>query len=116
MGIEPVPNDQQWRADLAADIAQGLDYTAARDGGAEMTGIQPPIRCDRHHARHLASLAHPLEHWGDPAPRPGHPRPDPKAVAGLVPEDEGPMLPTGLFSRPPIAASARLRSRAHRAP
>src|SRR4051812_36990687 len=97
MGVEPVPDHQQRRADLATDIPQGLDDTAARDGGAEMTGIQPSIRRDRHHTRDLAPLAQPLEDRGDPAPRPGRAWPRPEAVAGLVPEEERALLPLRLF-------------------
>src|SRR5215218_936099 len=81
-----------------------------------MTGIQPPVRRDRHHIRHLASLAHFPQHRSQPAPGPSRARPDPEAVAGLVPEDQGPVLPLGLFSTPPSPAWARPRPPAHRAP
>src|SRR5215217_1764903 len=115
MGVEPVPDHQQRRADLAAEIPQGQDHGAARDTGAEMTSIKPPIRRDRHHARDLAPLADPPEHRGQAAPRPGRARPSPETVAGLVPEEKRPVLPPRLFSKPPTRASARPQSQAHHA-
>src|SRR5688572_26114920 len=99
MGIEPVPDHQQRRADLATEGAQDRDYRRTRNTGAEMARIKPPVGRDSHHTRHLASLAHPPHHWGQAAPCPGRARPDPEAVAGLVPEQKRPVLPTRLFSR-----------------
>src|SRR5215212_5643641 len=99
MSIEPVPDDQRGCADLATEEAQDRDHCLTRDTGAEVAGIQPAIRRDSDYARHLASLAHPPQQRGQPAPCPGRARPDPEAVAGLVPEDEGPLLPARLFLR-----------------
>src|SRR5215211_4405840 len=97
MGIEPVPDHQQRRADLATEGAQDRDYRRTRNTGAEMARIKPPVGRDSHHTRHLASLAHPPHHWGQAAPWPGRARPDPEAVAGLVPEQKRPVFPTRLF-------------------
>src|SRR3954447_26348919 len=97
MGVEPIPDHQQRRADSAPKISQGRDHGRARDAGAEVAGIQPPVRRDRHDARHLAPLAQALEHRGDPAPRPGGAWPGAEAVARLVPKKERAALPLGLL-------------------
>jgi hypothetical protein len=97
VGIEPVPDDQKGTADLAPEVPQGLDDQFAGDAAAEVSGIKLPRRGDRDDAGDLAALAQPLQHRGQPAPRPGGAGPGAEAMAGLVEKEDGAALAAGLL-------------------
>ena len=97
VGVEPVPDDQERPADLAAEVSQGLDHRAACDAAPEVPCTQPPGRRDRDDTGDLASLAHPPEHRRHTAPRPGRARAGTEAVAGLIEENDGAPLAARLL-------------------
>ena len=104
VGVESVPDDDQWLADPAPEVAQSGDDLLAVDTAAEVAGVQPRRPSQRRDqgddAGDLASLAEPSQDWRPAAARPGGAEAGPKHVTRLVHEGNGaPCSASPIFTR-----------------
>ena len=95
--VEPVPDHEEWRADLPAEVPQGQDHRRARDAAADVPRIEPAVRGDCDDAGDLAPLAHAPQQRRRPAAGPGGARPLAEAMSGFIEEDERAPLAAGLL-------------------
>jgi hypothetical protein len=86
--VEPIPDHEEWRTDLPAEVPEGQDDCRARDTAADAPYIEPAIGGDRDDAGDLAPLADAPQQRCRTAAGPGGARPLPEAMAGFVEEEE----------------------------
>jgi hypothetical protein len=95
--VEPVPDHQDRRADLPAEVPQGQDHRPARDSAADVPRVEPAVGGDRDDAGDLAPLADAPQQWRRAAAGPGGARPLAKAMAGFVEEEQRAPFAAGLL-------------------
>ena len=95
--VEAVPDHEERRADLPAEVPQGQDHRRARDAAADVPRVEPTIWGDRDDAGDLAPLADAPQQWRRAAAGPGGARPLPEAMSGLVQEEQRAPFAAGLL-------------------
>lgn len=95
--VEPVPDHEERRADLPAEVPQGQDHRRARDAAAEVSCIEATVGGDRDDAGDLAPFAHAAQQRRRAAAGPGGTRPLPEAMAGLIEEEQRAPFAAGLL-------------------
>lgn len=95
--VEPVPDDEERRADLPAEVLQGQDHRRARDAAAEVPCVESAVRGNRDDAGDLAPLAHATQQRCRTAAGPGGARPLAEAMSGFIKEDQRASFAVGLL-------------------